>query len=72
MSRYCKTQGQVLSDTHWCETCPQIEPEPNWRSLYEEEVAVHKFTRELLHRYMDSYREASKRVQELEMQVWSI
>jgi hypothetical protein len=23
MSRYCKKQGQVLSDTHWCETCPQ-------------------------------------------------
>jgi hypothetical protein len=36
MSRYCKTQGQVLSDIHWCETCPQIEPEPNWRSMYED------------------------------------
>lgn len=23
MARYCRTQGQVLSDTHWCETCPQ-------------------------------------------------
>lgn len=40
MSRYCRTRGQVLSDTHWCATCPQIEPEPNWRSVAEDRAAT--------------------------------
>lgn len=57
MSRYCKKQGQVLSDMHWCETCPQIKPD--WKALYEEERQAHSFTRELLQRYNTVYNEVN-------------
>lgn len=35
MAKYCKSQGQVLSDMHVCPTCGPAS-EPNWRSIVDQ------------------------------------